>query len=205
MTTATTTPKPGARITEDDVVEGLRVTDGARVGTITRDPETQDVFQEGDELGWDEETMGPVGVCVRWDGRSRWPGTTYTAINVLRVADERTVLARLEAAGEDLAESGITLVISKWLLTRGDAWCRAVDEHGPMIAHIHIAGGWWSGGRPFVRDDYRDRAEIALTQLHVSFPHESVATGGRIRDALIAQGLKAGWSGDPYNAVVINI
>jgi len=87
MTTTPTKPKPGARITEDDVVEGLRVTDGTRVGTIAVDPETLDVFQEGDELGWDEKTMGPIGVCVNWDGRSRWPGTTYTGINVLRVAD----------------------------------------------------------------------------------------------------------------------
>lgn len=74
--------RPGRRITENDVTEGLRVTNGIRTGTLTADPETQDIFQEGDELGWDEATMGPIGVHVQWD--NSYAG--YIAINVLRIA-----------------------------------------------------------------------------------------------------------------------
>lgn len=74
--------KTGRRIAEKDVAEGLRVTDGIRTGAITADPETLDVFQEGDELGWDEETMGPVGVHVKWD--NSYAG--YIGIDALRTA-----------------------------------------------------------------------------------------------------------------------
>lgn len=117
----------------------------------------------------------------------------------------QTVKEALDAAAADLAEAGLTLVISTRQMTSGDAWCDAVEKHGGRIALIHFEGGWWERGRPHVRDDFRNRAVIPLSRLYVSFPWDDAEAGACIRDTLNAHGLKVEWSGDPTNAVQIHL
>jgi hypothetical protein len=111
-------------------------------------------------------------------------------------------MERLAAAREPLAKLGITLVVNTGVVTRGDAWCDAVERHGEWIAHIYLEDGQWIRGEPFY--DGRNGWEPAQV-LRVSYPWNNRKAGFAIARVLQACGLNIQWDGRGESAIQIRL
>jgi hypothetical protein len=116
-----------------------------------------------------------------------------------------TTAEKLAAAREPLARIGITLVVNTGVVTRGDAWCDAVEKHGERIAHIYIEDGEWRRGEPWQQDLFRDRAWHPLRMLRVSYPWANVKFGAVVARILLACGLNVQWNGSGESAIQIRL
>jgi hypothetical protein len=93
-----------------------------------------------------------------------------------------TVRERLEnAVAADLAENGITLVLSQGGRTHGDAWVDAT-RHGDRVANIHLLDGNWA-----TMQHQPGYQWIPVTSLKVSFPFDDTSPA-RIAVTVLAVG-----------------
>src|ERR1044071_1410961 len=114
-----------------------------------------------------------------------------------------TVRERLEdLVAADLAQNGLTLVLSDGADTDGDAWSRATDQHGPQVVNIHFQDGDWTTMR------YRPWGEgnwEPATALKVSYPYGDTAAGEFIAATLDLHGFPTTWDGDGESAIFIRL
>lgn len=111
-----------------------------------------------------------------------------------------TIRERLEnSVSADLAENGITLVLSQGGQTDGDAWVDAT-QHGDRVANIHLLDGDWATMQHQPWHQW-----IPVTSLKVSFPIDDTAAGELITEILNRHGFITDWSGDPSYAIFITL
>jgi hypothetical protein len=116
-----------------------------------------------------------------------------------------TTQDRLARTREVLAQAGITLVVNTGIVTRGDAWCDAVEKHGEKIAHLYIEDGAWRHGEPWQQELGHQREWHPLRMLKVSYPYKNHKMGFAIARVLKAAGLNVQWSGDATQAIQIHL
>ena len=120
------------------------------------------------------------------------------------MTEPTTVKSRLEQlVAADLADYGVTLVLSADWQTRGDAWCDATDEHGPRVALIHLTDGRWINGRPVYVEYPGDR--VPARELHVDYQYGDDATGRLIAETLKSHGFTVEWNGNGGQTVTIKL
>lgn len=112
---------------------------------------------------------------------------------------------RFNHAGELLAEHGITLLFDTSDNTGGDACTHAVREHGDNIAHVHERGAHWTDAGIRFRDDFRDHDWVTVPDIYVSYSHNRPRNAERITEAFNTAGCRATWSGNPDQAVHVNL